>query len=324
MVLEYMDNIMVSICCTSYNHERYIGDAIESFLMQKTNFDYEILIHDDASTDNTAKIIKDYESRYPDKIRVIYQTENQQSKGIKISAQYVFPNARGKYIALCEGDDYWINPHKLQIQVDYMENNPDCSLTFHSANMVTVDKEIIKVIDPYSVDRRCGVEDVLCKKINYPTASLMFPTQLVQSMPAYYHKSPVGDVPLQLHLTSQGYGFYFRRVFSAYRTGVPGSWSSRQADGNSNEKMLKNSESMIKMYRQFDEFTNHRHSKAVLEACERQEFEALLKIGEFKRLKQQKYEKFVHELSRTKRTAIYISRHIPAFYGVLRRIKKGL
>ena len=116
------NEILVSICCITYNHEKYIRDAIEGFLMQKTDFPFEVLIHDDASTDGTADIIREYETKYPDIIKPIYQTENQYSKGIKISATYNYPRAKGKYIALCEGDDYWIDPYKLQKQVDFLEH----------------------------------------------------------------------------------------------------------------------------------------------------------------------------------------------------------
>lgn len=101
-----MDKLMVSICCITYNHEKYISEALESFLMQKTSFKYEILIHDDASTDNTAKIIREYEKKFPEIIKPIYQIENQYSKGNKINLVYNFPRAKGKYIAICEGDDY--------------------------------------------------------------------------------------------------------------------------------------------------------------------------------------------------------------------------
>ena len=96
---------MVSISCTTYNHEDYIADALESFLMQKIKFKYEILIHDDASTDRTAEIIKDYEKKYPEIIKPIYQTYNQYSKGIKVG-KFNRERAKGKYIAICEGDDF--------------------------------------------------------------------------------------------------------------------------------------------------------------------------------------------------------------------------
>lgn len=109
---------LVSIDFITYNHEAYIRDALEGFLMQKTNFTFEVLIHDDASTDQTANIIQEYEKKYPDIIKPIYQTENQYSKGVEITTQIQFPHARGKYIALCKGDDYRKDHFKLQKQVD--------------------------------------------------------------------------------------------------------------------------------------------------------------------------------------------------------------
>lgn len=119
---------LVSICCITYNHEKYIQQCLEGFLIQKTTFPFEILIHDDASTDRTADIIREYETKYPDIIKPIYQTENQYSKGVFISATYNWSRAKGKYIALCEGDDYWIDPMKLQKQVDFLEAHPECGL----------------------------------------------------------------------------------------------------------------------------------------------------------------------------------------------------
>jgi len=121
---------LVSICCITYNHVSYIMEAIDSFLMQETTFPFEILIHDDASTDGTTDIIIDYANKYPDIIRTIIQTENQYSKGGLINPRFVFPKARGKYIALCEGDDYWTDKTKLQKQVNFLENNPDYVITY--------------------------------------------------------------------------------------------------------------------------------------------------------------------------------------------------
>ncbi|MEO8933819.1 MAG: glycosyltransferase [Xanthomarina sp.] len=115
---------LVSICCTSYNQENYIAQAIEGFLSQKTSFPLEIIIHDDASTDRTVEIIKAY-AKKDLRITTVFQSENQYSKNIKIWPNYLFPRARGKYIALCEGDDYWTDPLKLQKQVDFLESHPD-------------------------------------------------------------------------------------------------------------------------------------------------------------------------------------------------------
>jgi glycosyltransferase involved in cell wall biosynthesis len=126
---------LVSICCTTYNHEKYIRDAIEGFLMQKTTFPVEILIHDDASTDKTAQIVKEYAENHSDLIITIFQTENQYSQGIKPWPNFVFPRARGKYIALCEGDDYWTDPLKLQKQVDFLEEYTEYNICFHNVKV---------------------------------------------------------------------------------------------------------------------------------------------------------------------------------------------
>ena len=121
------ENIIVSVLCTAYNHESFIRQCLDGFVMQKTNFRFEAIVHDDASTDGTAAIIREYAEKYPDIIVPIYQTENQYSKKIGIYKTFLYPKAQGKYIAICEGDDYWTDPYKLQKQVDILENNPDCS-----------------------------------------------------------------------------------------------------------------------------------------------------------------------------------------------------
>lgn len=119
---------LVSVACFAYNHGKYIRNAIEGFIMQKTTFPIEIIIHDDASRDNTAEIVMDYEIRYPKIIKPIYQRINQHSLEIGRVTRLVYTSAAGKYLAICEGDDYWTDPYKLQKQVDFLENNPDYGL----------------------------------------------------------------------------------------------------------------------------------------------------------------------------------------------------
>jgi glycosyltransferase involved in cell wall biosynthesis len=134
-----MSGIKVSICCLAYNHEPYIRQCLDGFVMQKCNFTYEVLIHDDASKDNTVSIIREYEVKYPDIIKPIYQTVNQHSKGVKPTFAFNFPRAQGKYIAICEGDDYWTDPYKLQKQVDFLDANPKfsiCWTKFHTLSEV--------------------------------------------------------------------------------------------------------------------------------------------------------------------------------------------
>ncbi len=121
----------LSIICITYNQATFIRQTLESFLMQKTNFPFEILVHDDASIDGTTEIIKEFEDKYPHIIKAVYQKENQFSKGTNITKNFLYPLVRGKYVALCEGDDYWTDENKLQRQVDFMETHPDYTLCFH-------------------------------------------------------------------------------------------------------------------------------------------------------------------------------------------------
>ena len=159
----FIDNPVVSIRCTTYNHSRYVAQALDSFLMQKTQFPFEIIIHDDASTDNTQDIIHEYHERFPSIIKPILQIENQYSKpnGREYLKSLVDGACKGKYIAWCEGDDYWINETKLQKQVDYLEANPDCSMVFNSANYIDENGLITKCDRKTNKECDFSVEDVI-------------------------------------------------------------------------------------------------------------------------------------------------------------------
>ena len=128
---------LVSFLCATYNQKDFIAQTIEGFLMQKVDFPIEIIIHDDASTDGTAEIIKSYEARHPDLIKGIYQTENQYSQKKSVWNNFIYPLAKGKYYAECEGDDYWTDPSKIQRQVHFLRNNPEYILSTENANILT-------------------------------------------------------------------------------------------------------------------------------------------------------------------------------------------
>ncbi len=154
------NDVLVSICCVTFNHAEYIQTAIEGFLMQKTDFPIEILIHDDASTDGTAEIINEYERKHPDIIKPILQKENQFFQGRSISPIYQFPRAKGKYIAICEGDDYWIEHDKLARQAEFLEKNPDYALV--ASDMILVDNNgnVLPDSEMLSIQRRLRKQDV--------------------------------------------------------------------------------------------------------------------------------------------------------------------
>lgn len=139
---------VVSICCLAYNHESYIEDALEGFLIQETDFPFEVLIHDDASTDRTADIIREYEAAYPLIIKPIYQKENQYSKHVKIGSTYLYPRMQGEYIAFCEGDDYWANPQKLQTQYNLIIINPSFCMVTHFVQCLNNDNSLNSRVIP--------------------------------------------------------------------------------------------------------------------------------------------------------------------------------
>ena len=134
-----MKQPLVSILCATFNQEKYIAQTIEGFLMQKADFPIEIIIHDDASTDGTADIVRKYEAEHPDLIKGIYQTENQYSKKVPIWDKFIYPEAKGKYIAECEGDDYWTDPNKLQMQFNFLEGHEDYVAIGHNVRIVDDD-----------------------------------------------------------------------------------------------------------------------------------------------------------------------------------------
>ena len=135
-----MKNVKLSILCLTFNHAQFIRKALDSFLMQQTNFDFEILIHDDASRDETAKILHEYKSKYPDIIELLIQKENQYFTEKDYIKTFISPFIKGQYVALCEGDDYWTDPLKLQKQVDFLDAHPECSICFHPVKVVWEDK----------------------------------------------------------------------------------------------------------------------------------------------------------------------------------------
>ena len=227
--MEINTDIIVSICCIAYNQEKYIRQCLDSFMMQKTNFKFEVLINDDASTDGTADIIREYEQKYPDIIKPIYQTQNQWSKGISVGATFNYPRVKGKYIAMCEGDDYWTDQYKLQKQFDIMEANPEYSICFHDVQVTHESKKREDYIFPTKkIKENCSefnFDNLLFQNF-IQTNSVMY---RVSSYPEFWKDIPSNIIPgdwyLHLMFASKGKIKYIKETMSVYRRNQGGVWN---------------------------------------------------------------------------------------------------
>lgn len=230
--------IMVSICCLVYNHAPYLRQCLDGFVMQKTTFPIEILVHDDASTDGSADIIREYTAKYPHLFKPIYQAENQYSKGTAMSATYQFPRVKGKYIAMCEGDDYWTDPYKLQKQVDFMESHSEYVLCFHSVK-VWKQQESVLTDDFLTKDVPATTTYIDLVKGNYiHTPSVVFRcNEEVFAAFKSMGSLGVGDYPLWMLNSQYGKIYKFAEPMGVYRAGS-GIWYGKQGINHTMDWML--------------------------------------------------------------------------------------
>jgi glycosyltransferase involved in cell wall biosynthesis len=290
--------------------------------MQKTNFNYEIIIYDDASTDKTADIVREYETKYPGLIKPIYQTENQYSKGVK-TINFSLQRAEGKYIAICEGDDYWTDPYKLQKQVDYMEKHPECSICIHAAYRVLPDKTKLKLhVRPNRGNKVFTVEEVIHDNWIFATASFLYPAVFNTNRPYFYEIAPVGDYPLIIYLALQGKVYYIDEFMSAYRIDVKDSWSSRMS--SSIERRIAVYNKTIDMLDEINRYTEYKYDNTIKKTKKRNHFNILLDQGMFKEAKEVEFKEIYSSLDIRKKIKIFIQQYCPNIARVLINIKRKL
>ena len=222
----------VSVVCTAYNHEPYIRQTLEGFVSQETDFPFEVLINDDASTDGTADVIREYAEKYPEIIRPFLQEKNLYSQGINMYDAVLYPAARGEYIAACEGDDCWTDPHKLQLQVDFLETHPDYSACVHnSTGQVMGSGEAPHPLFAQTGDRDIPFEQVLQgMSFAFHTSSILARREWILNPPDFRDLAfgyGFTDYAVGLWLTMNGKVRFLDRCMSLYRIGSnPSSWSS--------------------------------------------------------------------------------------------------
>ena len=221
-----MSEVKVSVLCVTYNHAKFIRRALEGIVSQQTDFAFEAIVHDDASTDGTADIVREFAARYPGIIVPILQTENQYSHGGCISRRFLWPRIRGKYVAFCEGDDYWTDPRKLQLQADWLDAHPASGLCFHYATMHWENGERSDTIYP---DDRMVAEgpftfERLLKRNFIQTASVMYRWRLKGCEESVPRGIAPGDWYKHLLHAEGGEIGFIPRMMSVYRRHSGGIW----------------------------------------------------------------------------------------------------
>lgn len=276
----------MSICCITYNHENYLAQALDSFLAQETDFPVEILVHDDASTDRTPAIIREYVARHPGRVKGLFQAENQYSRGSNIFP-FVFDEARGDYIACCEADDYFTDPHKLQRQVDFLNAHPEYSLSTHEALIVDDKGRLCGREAPFDVDCEIPTSTIIEGGGGMvATSSMVFRAGPAQALPDYYERCVVGDYPLAIHLALNGKVHYVATPMSAYRAAY-NNWTYQMV--RNTEVRIETHESILQLLSEVDALTAGRYSDAVDRGRVWHEFELTALTGQVHRLKDPRF-----------------------------------
>jgi len=229
-LLEEENNVhleaLLSVVVITYNHVSFIGDAINSILDQRVNFKTEIIIHDDCSNDGTTDILLNFKRLYPNTIKIILQEENLYQKGIRhITTHVITKYSTGKYVSICEGDDYFNDDLKLFKQVLFLEKNLDFVASVHNhlkEDLYT--NKIHKIITQFRGELL--LKNAIVMGNHIATNSFVFRKNLIDELPNYYYSAPMGDYPLIIHFTMQGRVKHFFRFMSTYRYGVRNSFTT--------------------------------------------------------------------------------------------------
>lgn len=291
-------SIEVSVVCNAYNHEKYIRSALDGFVMQKTTFHFEVLVHDDASSDHTAEIIREYEIKYPDIIKPIYSTENQYSKNDGSLDRIQYGRVQGKYIALCEGDDYWTDPLKLQKQYDLLESHPEIDMCATAAKTER-NGEIVGRVSPSSRDTLFSLEEVILGGGGFvATASLMYRTS-VREDPLPFFKVLRLDYTAQIAGSIRGGMLYLAEDTCVYRLATVGSWTNRMS--NDSVKQTAHTNRVKNMLMQLDIDTSRKYHDVIIKKIKKNQFSVYLMQHDYKAICAEENKELLLKMPLTKR-----------------------
>lgn len=308
-------NKELTVIVMTYNHKDYIEKAIDSILAQNTNIDYDILIHDDLSDDGTYEILLKKQKQFPNKIRIIRQdTRKFLIDGFNMMIyKYVVPHIESKYVAYCDGDDYWCDDNKLQKQFDFMKNHDDYSMCFHNAYQLKKDGDMSSkwfmdeegdVDMPFIIDDKPG--------IHIATSSIFLKSEVFKDFSDWRKSYPVEDIPMYMTAALYGKIHRFKDIMCVYRQFASGSWSSQNIDNR--KRNIRHLEDMKTSIVSFDKQTNNKYHDLVIKQIESFEFRIALINDDFKTIYDKKYRRFIQRMSKKERLALIVKYRLPRIY----------
>lgn len=242
----------LSVLMITYNHEKFIAQALDSVLMQRVNFDYEIVIGEDRSTDATREIVLAYRDLHPDRIRLLLPEEN---LGMHRNFVETYRACRGQYVAMLEGDDYWTDSEKLQKQVEFLDRNPGCSICFHPVEVIGAGNHGTSSVFPANFTREVSTLEDLVVENFIPNCSAVFRRGLVGEIPGWFYTLRQGDWPFHVLNALHGDIGCLGEVMAVYRVHEGGVWSR--------ESLPLRLEAIVKAYCAINEHLEHRYDHLI-------------------------------------------------------------
>ena len=306
----------ITVVIMTYNHLNYIKQALDSVLSQKIGVDFDVLIHDDCSDDGTYQILLDYKKQYPEKITIIRQESRKFAlEGFNLMIyNHVIPNIHSKYVAYCDGDDYWTDDAKLQKQYDFMESHPDYSLCFHCANQLRCGGDLSSkwfIKDEGDIE----LKDLINEKAGVPiaTSSLFVKSAVFKNFSNWRKAYSIEDLPLYMTAAIEGKIHRLKDVMCVYRQFSAGSWSS-QNKGN-NKRLIEHQENLIRGANYFDEQTNYIYHNFVTNHIDGCEFRIAMLKSDFKTIFAKKNKRFIRDLTKKERVSLLLQYRFPNVYN---------
>lgn len=312
----------ITVVLMTYNQKNYISQSLESILAQKIDTSFDVLVHDDCSNDGTYEIVLDYQKKYPNKIKIIHQNERKfLNDGFNMMIyKYVVPYIKSKYIAYCDGDDYWCDVHKLRKQYDFMESHKDYSMCFHSAYQL---KQNGDMSSKWFIqeDKDIGMPDLINDNlgIRIATSSIFLKSNVFKNFPDWRKTFCVEDFPMYMMAAMNGKIHQLSDIMCVYRQFSIGSWSSQNKENN--ERIISHQKDIIDNMKAFDKQTNYEYHNLVKNKIDASNFRIAFLQKNFFIIFSKKYKKFFKKLTFKERMSLKLQYMFPTLYNLFKKRK---